>query len=348
MNEYFTTTSPKLWQRKSERPFILNSHIDITFFGFHLNRLPIGLWSIMREFFKGPAPVRTAKLSLVLISMPLLCMAGCIICGVECLRDKIRGIALERRSRVETVKKESPAPLPIRKRTLTSPLPTPEKSLLHVRRKQRTVDQLQSTFFASLPLEIRETIYEYALTAMHTHIFRRTDCRLGHWQCHSRHRKLHDPAPGHLCYFDCKSSSGAFIPEKMSEGNIGNILPLLRTCRRVYSEAIHILYRKNTFCFQDKTTIEYFSKTTLPCRMKIIERLQLYWASSGYKGGFLIKQGMPVGEIISSMSNLRSLHTVSTTQGTETDTFQECLRCVTDADITVTIPKGDDIALTIS
>ncbi|KAL8850091.1 MAG: hypothetical protein Q9221_004952 [Calogaya cf. arnoldii] len=56
-----------------------------------------------------------------------------------------------------------------------------------------------------------------------------------------------------------------------------SLLPLLKTCRRSYSELIEGLYKKNVFCFQDPLTLELFVKTVLPERLNQISTVQLPW-----------------------------------------------------------------------
>ncbi|KOS44390.1 hypothetical protein ACN38_g4707 [Penicillium nordicum] len=60
-----------------------------------------------------------------------------------------------------------------------------------------------------------------------------------------------------------------------------NFVPLLQTCRRVYWEAIDMIFQKNTFLFNHTDTIVDFSHTLLPHRMSLIRTLQLSFPDPG-------------------------------------------------------------------
>jgi len=56
------------------------------------------------------------------------------------------------------------------------------------------------------------------------------------------------------------------------------LLNMLRTCRRVYTEAIVILYSHNTFDVNGPEAMISLSQTLLPHRLVAIRSLQLTWA----------------------------------------------------------------------
>jgi len=185
---------------------------------------------------------KAVEVSVCAVLLTLVCPFACVYLGTKCLYDGCRGLipgANERaeasRCRAEKTKlqKEAPKPMGRRKRALTLPLPDQRNDVLPWKPAQRTEDQSQSAFFGRLPYEIREMIYEYALAgSMHIHIFRRTDRRLGHYKCYREHRPLQET------YYDyhgkaCRSSTEAWIPRRWKDDQISEVLPLLRTCRRV-------------------------------------------------------------------------------------------------------------------
>lgn len=57
-----------------------------------------------------------------------------------------------------------------------------------------------------------------------------------------------------------------------------HLLNMLRTCRRVYTETIGILYSRNTFDVNGPETMISLSQTLLPDRLNAIRSLQLTWA----------------------------------------------------------------------
>lgn len=56
------------------------------------------------------------------------------------------------------------------------------------------------------------------------------------------------------------------------------LLDILRTCRLVYTEAIDVLYSKNTFDVNGPETMISLSQTLLAHRLDAIRSLQLTWA----------------------------------------------------------------------
>lgn len=56
------------------------------------------------------------------------------------------------------------------------------------------------------------------------------------------------------------------------------MLPLLKTCHRVYEEAIDILYNENHFNMRHLDNLSYLSETTLPKTFNNIRYLSLAWS----------------------------------------------------------------------
>ncbi|KAH8802731.1 hypothetical protein F5884DRAFT_480604 [Xylogone sp. PMI_703] len=186
-----------------------------------------------------------------------------------------------------------PTPLPVRrKRSLTAPLPPLEASdgvLKMVRRSRQKTDAVQADclFLNRLPVELRRVVYEEVLCGgaggrrrRVVHILRKNG-RLGHWRCRMQR--------GHrLCDSEGDRCLGGWLVYKARMRNADRdgrldlltddgLLPLLRTCRMIYSEAIDILYSGNTFHFHDPGDIRFFSRTILPHRLASIRSLMLDW-----------------------------------------------------------------------
>ncbi|KAH8802719.1 hypothetical protein F5884DRAFT_480252 [Xylogone sp. PMI_703] len=133
-----------------------------------------------------------------------------------------------------------------------------------VREPQRTEDQLQSPFF-QLPLEIRRQIYEEVLAGHVFHIyFVPAYRRLSHTRCKNRS----PVCTGEICRARVK------VPEMRDEWGNASLLHMLQTCRKIYSEAIEILYKQNTFDFDSLNGVLQLSRTILPSRMKMVKSVQ--------------------------------------------------------------------------
>ena len=89
----------------------------------------------------------------------------------------------EREARQKTCDDNAPIPLPFsRPRNLTLPLPRISTELGSL---QYTKEQLQSTFFTKLPVEVRLVVYRYVLvgSSRTIHVIRKQYKRLGHFRC---------------------------------------------------------------------------------------------------------------------------------------------------------------------
>ncbi|OQE14049.1 hypothetical protein PENFLA_c041G09958 [Penicillium flavigenum] len=202
-----------------------------------------------------------------------------------------------------------------RPRPLTPPLPENKdpksqvpptrrgwRLLLSKRReKQFTFQQTQSPLFGCLPTEIRLLIWEHYLCSHMLHIVRpnqhkwkrsseqivgilcsvpRNFCPCSHncWGLPARRpqRDCH-AAMNSVSYFHDNSESTTW---KLDTRRV-NFVPPLQTCRRVYSEAIDIIFQKNSFLFNHTDTIIDFSHTLLPQRISKIRTLQLSFPDPG-------------------------------------------------------------------
>ncbi|KAL5356473.1 hypothetical protein BJX96DRAFT_142862 [Aspergillus floccosus] len=180
----------------------------------------------------------------------------------------------------------APQPLPRRRpRALSCPLPLSPKSrlpwnLFHKSApQQRTSDQSQSAL-ARLPWEIRHQIWSYVLGGRLLHIVR------GHKtllviEC------LEDFGPDletrqHGCWgWSCGPPFdwlGFYMqPQDGHPARPANLLPLLQTCRVIYTEAVAVLYESNIFDFNHLDSLLYFRQSVLPQRLNQIRRLNLSW-----------------------------------------------------------------------
>lgn len=193
---------------------------------------------------------------------------------------------LARRARGE-IPRDAPIPLPARrKRALTNPLPPLEtiRSMSHsIRRsRQRTDAQDGSLLLRKLPLELRQIIWEMVLVDGNrtlVHIMRKNG-RLGHWRCRIQDGENMCDLQGRRCvegWLAYKAKMRCDKAERFELVTDGGLLPLLLTCRTVYSEAISILYAKHIFHFYDPGDIRYFARTILPQRVDSVHSIIMDW-----------------------------------------------------------------------
>ncbi len=157
---------------------------------------------------------------------------------------------------------------PRRQRTLTGPSDTTSSfwQKLHIlsgsEQTPQPYLQEQSAFLSVLPLDVRMIVYEMVLggmlfhigteenikNRMFTHICLRSDQSMeaNHQDCFKPTIKRPSSAPRD----DYPQATG--------------FLPLLVTCRRIYTEAIDVLYSANTFDFWQNRVAFHFLKVMLP------------------------------------------------------------------------------------
>ncbi|KAL9085803.1 MAG: hypothetical protein Q9165_007435 [Trypethelium subeluteriae] len=207
----------------------------------------------------------------------------------------------------------APSPMPDqRERDLEIPLEHPVpvresqsrlKSSKRATTLQQTRSQQQCLLLQKLPLEVRLLIWEHCIGGELLHIVREPG-RLGHVICPFRRT---DPlldfssnpftseatrmvieectspnyTSNHICWSpeDADGLSYARTPESgLSRLNIGSkqaFLPLLQTCRQVYSEALPILYQTNVFDIKSLDALLYLPRTTI--HVDMIRTLRLSW-----------------------------------------------------------------------
>lgn len=135
--------------------------------------------------------------------------AFCFLCFDDCFGGPISR-TYQNRHRREAQKSRRPVAPPPRPRALTLPLVQPTK-------KQRTLDQLQSTFM-KLPPELRRRVYSEVLGGAIVHLNTTTKGK-------PRTR---------LCFqSDCRCPVSYWYRHSLSESTFEFSLVILRTCRKM-------------------------------------------------------------------------------------------------------------------
>ena len=164
------------------------------------------------------------------------------------------------------------------------PLPVSRPRALTPSRSPRTVSepppttspQLQCPLFYSLPLEIRRLIYRHTFVSGAAHIVR-IGTRLGHVRCHERHHVW--PRTPHRCWGPGAAASDPCHGPRgqLTEEDRRGLLPLVMACRRIYTEAIPVLYEETTFSILDLESMISLADTILPQRLHAIRTVELGW-----------------------------------------------------------------------
>lgn len=141
-----------------------------------------------------------------------------------------------------------------------------------------TSAQLRSPLFNLLPLEIRRLVYRHALAPGLTHIVR-LGHRLGHVRCRdAQHAR---PWP-HRCWGVTVTGSDLYHGPRDDvtrdgDGDGRDLLALVTVCRRVYAEAIPVLYGGTTFSMLHLESVVCLADTILPQRLNAIRSVELGW-----------------------------------------------------------------------
>ncbi|WPG99006.1 Hypothetical protein R9X50_00180800 [Acrodontium crateriforme] len=156
---------------------------------------------------------------------------------------------------------------PQRLRTLTGPVEAPQDSLWSrlqffaaAEPVRHTEDQLDSALFAKLPIDVRLLIYEEVLGNMVFHLEARNNGTQIVKEICCRPDLIDEPI--HQCHISNPRKSPSFSGNGNQHSS--SLLPLLLTCRRVYSEVIPILYGTNVFEFRQGKGAFYFLRLMLP------------------------------------------------------------------------------------
>ncbi|KAL2840525.1 hypothetical protein BJY01DRAFT_249988 [Aspergillus pseudoustus] len=127
--------------------------------------------------------------------------------------------------------------------------------------------QEQSSFFR-LPPELRQIIYREALIPHAPIHVRRTHRRLCSTPC--------EGAPHRQKCVRLMASDGTVARRLPSEARRRDkILPLLCTCRGIYSEAVDLISTTNTFLFEDVATLAALPQCITPNCLSSIRRVRL-------------------------------------------------------------------------
>ncbi|KAL2859177.1 hypothetical protein BJX68DRAFT_261625 [Aspergillus pseudodeflectus] len=126
--------------------------------------------------------------------------------------------------------------------------------------------QQQSLFF-KLPPELRQMVYREALIPRAPIHVRRT------------HRRLCSTPCGGVPHSKCAqrmAADGTVLRRLQGEApHRDRILPLLRTCRGIYFEAVDLIYTANTLFFEDLATLAAFPRCVTPDRLSAIQCVRL-------------------------------------------------------------------------
>lgn len=136
---------------------------------------------------------------------------------------------------------------------------------------QQTSEQLQCSLLSKLPLDVRLMIYELVLGGMVFHLSAfGPRFRILLYICNRPDRIDDQP---HECHsLSTKAPSAA---PRQDFQDASGLLPLLVTCRQVYSEAIHVLYSANVFEFRQNSAAFRFLKMMIPPqRLQSIRRFR--------------------------------------------------------------------------
>jgi hypothetical protein len=158
---------------------------------------------------------------------------------------------------------------PRRPRTLTMATTCPQDSLWHrlqvlaaLTSEQKCDHQPESGFLSRLPLDVRMIIYDLILGGSTIHVSAGNNhSRIYHFICQVPDRITQSQIHG-----QCHQLSVQRPPSNPREQNLQatGLLPLLVTCRQVYSEAIHTLYSSNAFEFTQIHTAFRFLTRMIP------------------------------------------------------------------------------------
>ncbi|KAF2734871.1 hypothetical protein EJ04DRAFT_465836 [Polyplosphaeria fusca] len=231
--------------------------------------------------------MRASSIALSVVCGPIVCFyvafAACF-----CPARLHRHTESEEKKRFERRQKMAPKPLPIRplERSLTLPMPSPvidEKMavLSPESRRGKSLHQTQSRLMR-LPLELREMIWKAVVGDSTMHMILKEN-KLGHLRCKAPSAiecplGFNGRTFSRECCWGNVDSANIWAPTSgIKEPTDGDIVPLLRSCRQIYSEAVNFLYTTNTFSFSDLDCLRYFSMTLLPHRFSLVQSLDLEW-----------------------------------------------------------------------
>ncbi|KAL2867825.1 uncharacterized protein BJX67DRAFT_77778 [Aspergillus lucknowensis] len=191
-----------------------------------------------------------------------------------------------------------PKSLPRSRRSLSLSSEQPRAS----KKPPRTFTQLQSSFF-KLPAELRQLVYREILASPVPIHVRRTHRRLCSMPCkgaHHSHGNCGQPL----------SEDGTVTRRLPGEApRQDKRLPLLRSCRRVYTEAVELLYTANTLHFDDLQTIQCLPRCITPRRLSSIRFVTLdllaFWDAT--VNPEILEAWKPACDVLAGMQDISEL-----------------------------------------
>ncbi|PVH95901.1 hypothetical protein DM02DRAFT_632443 [Periconia macrospinosa] len=128
------------------------------------------------------------------------------------------------------------------------------------------LNQLQSPLFGKLSIELRISIYSDVLGDLERFLHiclnkKKKGRRVAHWRCTDTESPF--PTWQHNCFRDLpflKSGTYHNFPPGFTTTN-DLLTALLLSCRRIYSEALAILYERNIFHFRGGITLPAFKRS---------------------------------------------------------------------------------------
>lgn len=173
---------------------------------------------------------------------------------------------------------------PRRQRTLTLAPPSANdsywnrlQSLVVAPSDESRHDQPDCGFLSKLPLDVRMLIYELVVGGSTIHVSAGDNhSRIYHFICQVPDRITQSQIHGQCHQLTTKRPSSA--PREHYAQATG-FLPLLVTCRQIYSEAVHVLYSSNRFEFtQIHTAFRFLTRMIPQPRLPAIRHLVLKMA----------------------------------------------------------------------
>ncbi|MCJ1470032.1 hypothetical protein MMC07_008677 [Pseudocyphellaria aurata] len=158
-------------------------------------------------------------------------------------------------------------PLPRRRNSLSIESSPPPPATKKPKHKIPPNPQLDCALLSRLPLELRLQIYAFVFGGPVIHLVQ-IPRRIAHTRC--RLSAAQDATR------KCRPATWAPLDSRLGTVATAN-LALLKTCRRVYTEAAHVLYATNTFDVNALSTFLGFTRTVTPSRLAAITRLNLSW-----------------------------------------------------------------------
>lgn len=128
---------------------------------------------------------------------------------------------------------------------------------------------MQSMLYGKLPSELRQTIFEIAVTGDGSvHVCTSKDLGPDFGLTYSICRHLHDTS--------CAHNACVRIDEDLVRNScIQSIIPLLTTCRRIYADTIPTVYSRMRFVIENIDAFSIFTSITPRGHLRRVRRLNV-------------------------------------------------------------------------